>query len=484
MNNQQIANKKVLSGLFWRYGERMCAQGVQFVVSVILARLLTPESYGYVGLVTVFISIATVFVQSGFGNALIQKKDATQKDFSSVFYFNIAFSLLLFLALQLIAPVIASFYDAGELLTPVIRILSFSVILAGINNVQQAFVSRKMIFKKFFYATLLGTICSAFAGIIAAYHGLGVWALVIQQLTNQAIDTIILWITVRWRPSCEISLHSLKTLFTFGWKLLFSNLIDTLYNNIYSLIIGKYYNSAALGYYNRGKNIPNLVITNVNSSIQSVLFPAYAKEQDNLTRVKQMVSRSIKVSTFLIFPCMAGLAAIAHSLTVVLLTEKWEPCVIFMQYCCFIYAFWPIHTSNLQAISAIGRSDIYLRLEVIKKILGIIILFCTLPFGLEVMMIGRCLNTIIASILNAFPNQKLFQYSFKEQVRDILPNALLSIVMGLSISFINYLNISSIFKLCIQIPGGILVYIICAKLFNVESYQYLLNTMNIFSKRN
>lgn len=361
----RVEKRTVLSGLFWRYGERVCAQGVQFIVSIVLARLLTPEVYGYVGLVTVFISIATVFVQSGFGNALIQKKNADQLDFSSVFYFNICFSIALFLLVQLIAPFIAKFYMAEELLTPVIRILAFSLLLAGINNVQHAYVSRKMIFKKNFFATIIGSIMSAGTGIVAAYHGLGVWALVIQQLTNQITNTLVLWMTIKWRPERSFSFKRLGKLFSFGWKLLCSSLIDTVYNNIYSLIIGKFYDSASVGYYNRGKNIPNLVITNINSSIQSVMFPVYAREQGNRDKVKQMVRRSIMVSTYLIFPCMTGLIAVAEPLTILLLTEKWRPCIIFMQYCCFIYAFWPVHTANLQAISAIGRSDIYLKLEII-----------------------------------------------------------------------------------------------------------------------
>lgn len=469
----RVENNKILDGLFWRYGERVCAQGVQFIVSIVLARMLTPESYGYVGLVIVFISIAMVFVQSGFGNALIQRENAKQVDFSSVFYFNILFSIFLFLILQLIAPLIASFYDATELLTPVIRVLSISVILAGINSVQQAYVSRQMIFKKFFFATIIGTVISAFIGIYAAYQGLGVWALVIQQLTDQTIGTIVLWFTVRWRPTREFSFANLKEMFSFGWKLLCSNLIDTIYNNIYSLIIGKFYDSASLGYYNRGKNIPNMIITSINSSIQSVLFPAYAKEQRNIPRVKQMVRKSIITSTFLIFPCMSGLATVAYPLTVVLLTEKWIPCVKFMQYCCFIYAFWPIHTANLQAISAIGRSDIYLRLEIIKKVLGIIILVITLPFGLEIMMIGRCINTAFASILNATPNRKLLDYSYLEQIKDILPNACLSIAMCIIISLVNYLNISSFLKLCFQVPLGVIIYCVGAKLFHLESSEYL-----------
>lgn len=473
-----VSRRQILSGLFWRYGERTCAQGVQFIVSIVIARILSPEDYGYVGLVTVFISILTVFVQSGLGNALVQKKDADEVDFSSVFFVNVALGVLLCIVLQIVAPVIASFYQAKELLTPVIRVLAFSLILASINSVQNAYVSRRMIFKKFFFATIIGTIISAFTGISAAYAGLGLWALVIQQLTNQTIDTIVLWLTVKWRPHRAFSLQRVKGLFSYGWKILCSGLIDTIYNNMYSLIIGKFYTSEELGYYNRGKSIPNLVITNINSSIQTVMFPAYSKVQSDLNLVKQMVQKSIRVGTYLIFPCMVGLGVVAKPLTVVLLTEKWLPAVIFMQFCCFIYAFWPIHTANLQAISAIGRSDVFLGLEIIKKVLGVLFLVFTLRHGLIVMMIGRCVNTVIASVLNAFPNKRLLNYSYTEQLKDIMPNLLLSFVMGLLVYAVNFIPVGYLLQLVIQIFVGIFSYLGFSILFKVKGYGYVKSVLN------
>lgn len=476
--SSEVSRRQILSGLFWRYGERTCAQGVQFIVSIVIARILSPEDYGYVGLVTVFISILTVFVQSGLGNALVQKKDADEVDFSSVFFVNVALGVLLCIVLQIVAPVIASFYQAKELLTPVIRVLAFSLILASINSVQNAYVSRRMIFKKFFFATIIGTIISAFTGISAAYAGLGLWALVIQQLTNQTIDTIVLWLTVKWRPHRAFSLQRVKGLFSYGWKILCSSLIDTIYNNMYSLIIGKFYTSEELGYYNRGKNIPNLVITNINSSIQAVMFPAYSKVQSDLNLVKQMVQKSIRVGTYLIFPCMVGLGVVAKPLTVVLLTEKWLPAVIFMQFCCFIYAFWPIHTANLQAISAIGRSDVFLGLEIIKKVLGVLFLIFTLRHGLIVMMIGRCVNTVIASVLNAFPNKRLLNYSYTEQLKDIMPNLLLSFVMGLLVYAVNFIPVGYLLQLVIQIFVGIFSYLGFSILFKVKGYGYVKSVLN------
>lgn len=468
--------KKIINGLFWRYSERTCAQGVQFIVSIVLARLLSPNEYGCVGLITVLIAIGNVFVQAGFGNALIQKKDADQIDFSSVFYISIGMGILLASIVQFIAPYVAEFYEQ-PLLTQPIRVLSLMLVLAGINSVQQAYVSRKMIFKKFFLATIIGTIISAFVGIILAYNGFGIWALVAQQLTNQFIDTLVLWFTVRWRPSFIFSFSRVRKMFSFGWKLLVSSLIDTVYNNIYTFVIGKIYSAESVGYYNRGKNIPNLVITNINSSIQSVLFPAISKEQNNKERMKVLVRRSIMTSTFLIFPCMAGLAAVAEPLTVILLTEKWLPCVPFMQFCCFVYAFWPVHTANLQAISAMGRSDIYLKLEIQKKILGMGILIVTIPMGIYAMMVGRCISTVICSFLNAKPNKELLGYSFKEQLLDIMPAFILSIIMAGIVSIFNFTNWNVWIILIIQVLSGSVIYLIGAKVFRLESMGFLLKTL-------
>ena len=260
--------------------------------------------------------------------------------------------------------------------------LSLSLIIAGVNSVQQAYVSKIMQFKKFFYSTIIGTITSAFIGIFMAYKGFGVWALITQNLSNQVIDTCVLWFTVKWRPTFTFSFSEMKKMFNYGWKLLISGLIDTIYNNLYSLVIGKFYSAKDLGYYNRGRNIPNMVITNINGSIQSVIFPTLSNCQGDKVRLKVMVRRSIMTSTYIIMPAMIGLAAVAKPLTVLLLTDKWLPSVPFMQFSCFILAFWPIHTTNLQAINAVGRSDIFLKLEIIKKIIGFSIMVVSIPFGL------------------------------------------------------------------------------------------------------
>lgn len=476
-----ITKKNVLRNLFWRFSERTAAQGVSFVVSVILARLLTPEDYGLIGLITVFISIATVFVSSGFGNALIQKENATQTDFSSVFYFSIFMGAVMYAVLFICAPFIATFYN-DPLLISVIRVLSLSLVIAGVNSVQQAYVSKTMQFKRFFFSTIIGTLVSAVIGIFMAYRGYGVWALVIQNLSNQIMDTCILWFTVKWRPTLEFSFTEMKKMFSYGWKLLFSSLLDTVYNNLYSLVIGKFYSAKDLGHYNRGRNIPNMVITNINGSIQSVMFPAFSNCQGDKVRLKVMVRRSIMTSTYIIMPAMIGLAAVAQPLTVLLLTEKWLPSVPFMQFSCFILAFWPIHTTNLQAINAVGRSDIFLKLEIIKKVLGFSIMVISIPMGLYAMMIGNCFSAVISSFLNASPNRRLLNYGYREQIGDILPALLLSVFMGLIVLLWTLTDMSSILILVCQVVTGAVIYYFGSKLLRLESYDYIINMIKSLKK--
>ena len=419
----EINNRSVFSNLIWRFAERVGAKGVSLIVSIVLARLLTPEAYGNVALLSIFLTIFGVFVDSGLGNALVQKKNADDDDFTTVFYFNIVWSSILYLMLFLIAPWIADFYKESSLVT-LIRVAGFTILLAGVKNIQQAYVSKNMQFKKFFWATLGGTIFSGIIGIFLAYEGVGAWALVIQSISNTLIDTVILWIIVKWRPRGKFKIEKLKVLFSFGWKLLVSSLLDTVYNNLRSLIIGKKYTSVDLAYYNKAQGWPSLIVNNINSSIDSVLLPTMSAEQDNKTRVKQMTRRAISVSTYAMAPMMMGLFCVAPALIELLLTEKWLPCVPYMRVFCITYVFYPVHTANLNAIKAMGRSDLFLKLEIIKKIIGLTVLFSTMWFGPLVMAYSLVFVSLCSQIINAWPNKKLLDYSYFEQLKDILPNIL------------------------------------------------------------
>ena len=472
----------VVINFIWRFAERCGAQLVTFIVSIVLARILSPEDYGQIALITVFTTIMQVFVDSGLGLALIQKKDADDLDFSSVFYFNFAVCLVLYAVMFVAAPFIASFYK-DTTLTPIIRVISLTIVISGVKGIQQSYVSRNMLFKRFFFSTLGGTIFSAFLGIGLAYAGFGVWAIVAQQLSNTTIDTLILWLTVKWRPKKMFSWKRLKSLLSFGWKMLVSSLLDTVYNNIRSLIIGRMYSSSDLAYYNQGKQFPHTIVDNIDSSIDSVLLPSMSSAQDDSVRVKVMARRSIKISTYIMAPMMMGLAFCAVPIVKLVLTDKWLPCVPFLRIFCITYMFYPIHTANLNAIKAMGRSDYFLKLEIAKKIVGLGLLFSTMWFGVLAMAYSLLVNSVLSQIINSWPNRKLLNYGYLEQLKDILPGIALAVFMGFCVSLIGLLHLSNGITLLIQIPFGAAVYIGMSAILHLESYEYLLDMVRQLLKK-
>lgn len=471
-----------LSNFLWRFAERCGAQFVSFIVSIVLARILVPEDYGTIALVMVFTAILQVFVDSGLGTALIQKKDADDLDFSSVFYFNFTVCLILYIGMFIAASYIADFYNDATL-TPVIRVLSLTIVASGVKGIQQAYVSRHLLFKRFFYSTIGGTIFSAFLGIGIAYAGFGVWALVAQQLSNTMIDTLILWITVKWRPKKQFSWNRLKILLTFGWKLLVSSLLDTAYSNIRNLIIGKMYSSTDLAFYNQGDKFPKVIVTNINTSIDSVLLPTMSNVQDDRERVKQMTRRAIKTSTYVMAPLMMGMVFCAEPIVRIILTDKWIPCIPFLRIFCITYMFWPVHTANLNAINAMGRSDWFLRLEIVKKIMGMAILFSTMWFGVMAMAYSLLLSNVLSQIINSWPNRKLLNYGYLEQVRDFAPGILLAVIMGVCVYFVGFVPLPTIITLLAQVAVGALVYISVSAVLKLEEYEYLLGMVKSFIKK-
>ena len=473
----EVNRETVASNVIWRFLERFGAQIVAFVVSIILARLLDPVVYGTVALVTVFTTIFQVFVDSGFGSALVQKKNADELDFSTVFYFNIVVCLLLYGVMFFVAPLIADFYGNSEL-TSIIRVLSLVLVISGFKSIQSTYVAKHLLFKKFFWATIIGTVISAVIGIYMAFKGYGVWALIAQNLINHFIDTIILWIIVRWKPKRMFSFDRLKTLFKFGSKLLVSALMDVTYNQVRALIIGKKYSSEDLAFYNRGEQIPNLAINNLNSAIDSVLLPSLSLVQDDKARVKQMLRRSISVSCFLLFPVMMGIAVCANSIIAVLLTEKWSPAVIYLQLFCLIYAFYPIHTANLNAMKAMGRSDYFLKLETIKKVLGLGLLFGMMWISVEAIVWSLVIINLVSLVINTWPNRKILGYGFFEQMKDILPALISSVVMGFVVYLIYLSNGAGGFTLIKQVLVGVVIYVTLASIFNSGVVKYLLDFIN------
>lgn len=474
-----------IGNLLWKFAERISAQLVTLLVSVVLARLLQPSDYGIISVVTIFITLANVLVSDGFGNALIQKKDADVLDFCSVLYANVGLMVLLYGLLFALAPALGSFFGEGyEKLPAVVRVLGLRVIVAGVNSVQHAYVSRKMIFRKFFWSTLIGTIASAVVGIGLAYAGAGVWALVAQYLTNTTVDTLVLAITLKKKPRLLFSLERLKGLMRYGSKVLGTSLLITGYQQLRSLIIGKVYSSADLAYFDKGQQFPSLIVTNINTSITAVLFPKMSKEQDDLARVKQTARTAICFSSYIMSPLMLGLAAVAEPFVRLVLTEKWLPCVLLMRLFCVTYLFQPMHSANAQAIKAIGRSDIYLKLELVKKALELAVLVSVMWISVEAIAVGMAVMTVPFTAINALPNQKLLGYTLKEQISDILPAIVMAGIMAVAVYLIGMLPLDTLPLLVIQVLSGACIYLLLSVATKNPQLKYLCSVLgSLFHKK-
>lgn len=470
----EISRNTVLKSFFWKFLERGGSQIVNFIVTIILARLLLPEEYGIIALILVFVNIANVFVDGGLNTALIQNKESGKEDFNTIFFFSFFLSLVLYLILFLLAPLVSKFYGQDEL-TPIIRVLSLSVIIYSYNSVQSAFVSKNMLFSMLFRSTMISSVIAGLLGIFAAYKGLGVWALVIFNLTQAFVTMFVLRWSIEWKPSFQFIKERFVKLFDFGWKVFLSNLVISLFVNIRTLIIGKFYSASTLAFFDRGRQFPSLFMDNINSTIQAVLFPVFSDVQDNKENVRAMMRRSIKSSCLIIFPILVGLFAIAEPLVICLLTEKWLDAVPYIRIFCLGYMLMPIQTANMQAILSLGYSNITLKLELIKKFLEITILVISVLISAYAVAWGVVVYNFICLFINLFPNNKLLGYSIVSQIKDILPYLFSSLVMGCVVYCMNYISLPSIIILLIQLISGVLIYWGLMKIFKVEGYQYVEN---------
>lgn len=474
----EVTKRNFFTNVLWRFFERIGTQAVSFIVSIILARLIDPEYYGKIALITVFTAILQVFVDSGLGNALIQKKDIDNLDFSTVFFTNILFCLVLYAILFFLAPLIAKFYSDNQF-TILVRVLGLTLIISGVKNVLQAYVAKNMIFKKFFFATLFGTVVSAVVGICLAYKGLGVWALIAQQLINLFIDTVVLWIIVPWKPVFQFSFERLKKLFSFGWKILLVDLLTVGTLKLRQLVIGKKYTSVDLAYYNKAEVLPQVIVSNIDSSLSNVLFVSMSSVQDDIQTIKKMAKKTLKTSFYIMASLMIGLAITAPEVIKLLLTDKWIFCVPYVRIFCIYYLFTPILTVNLNAIISIGKSALFLKIEFYKKITTLIILLLTMWFGVKVMAYCLLIESLIQQIIGAFPNKKLISYSYVEQIKDILPNLFLALFMGICVYFIHFVQMNDLIKLFLQILIGGIVYITGSAIFKLESFVYLIEILKL-----
>lgn len=462
----------VIRSFFWKLFERLSTQLIQFVVTIVLARLLLPSEYGIIALITVFLALCNVIVDGGLNTALIQKKDADNVDFSSIFYFSIFLSIVLYVLMFAGAPLIAGFYKQSDLV-PVIRILSLSLPFYAINSIQTAYVAKNMLFKRLFYSSFGAIVVSGAIGIYMAYKDYGVWALVAQSISSQVVTAIIMWITIRWRPLFVFSAERFQRLFGYGWKIFGANFITTLFVNARKLVIGKFYSPASLACYDKGGHLPSMVVDNIFSSIQTILLPTLSESQDNREQVKTMMRRSTKLSCFLIYPIMVLMIVAAKPLVVLLLTETWINAVPFVQILCVSYFFRPITISNWEAIKALGYSDITLKLEILKKIIDIAILVVTAMIGVYAIAIGQVIFNLICVFINLAPNKKLLNYGIKEQLVDAVPTLFVALLVGFVVYWIQLLPLHNFWIIFIQLILGGTLYLWFSSIIKEESYLYI-----------
>jgi len=456
--------------------ERGSKEIVSFIVTVFLARLLEPNDFGLVAIVFSFISLTNVIVQTGFNAALLQKKNICHKDYSSTFTLSIFFAILFALILFLSSTFLSEFYKS-PLLKNIISILACTLPFGAYNSIQMAFLTRSFDYKKVFICTIGSILLSGGIGIILAVKGYGVWALVGQYISTQLSLFIFLLLFSTLKLTLNFDLKSIKTIVTFGWKIAAASVLDAIYTNLFNMIIGKKYSPDMLAFFNRGRQLPLLLAQDLNTSIGGILLTTYSKMQADISSLKATMRRSIISSAFVMFPLMVGLAVCAKPFVVLVFSEKWIFSVPYMQLFCIVFIFYPINMANTQAINGVGRSDIFLTINILKKLFGVIILLVTINISVFAVAIGLAFGSIFNLLINVLPNKLLFQYGLKEQLRDVFPSFVLSIFMGLGIALILLLPFSYSIILPLQIGVGILLYLGASHLFKLEAYKYVRETL-------
>lgn len=472
----QSLKSKVAKGAVWTFLEKLSTQVVSFVVGMVLARLLTPNDYGTVALTTIFFSVANVLVDGGFGNALIQKKDADDLDFNSVFYLNLGLSFLAYSLMFLAAPWIADFYKTPELVS-IVRVSAICFIFNAVNAVQNAELIKKMLFHLSFRISLITCFTSAVCGVTLACLGYGVWALVWSSLLTGAVGVVARWFIIAWRPRLIFSLARLRPLFSYGWKMAVSALIDQFFVNLNGLLIGRFYSKTDLAYVNKGNSIPSLAMNEVDGTLGRVSFPALVLMKDDIEKVREAMRRMIQCSTFLVFPLMVGVAACSHSLLRLLYGSQWTPAAPYMMLACFSFALWPFHTINLRGIMAVGRSDIFLKLEIIKKSLKLLVILIAFRYGVFVFMAASAFALgPLSVIINAWPNTKLLGYTISMQIKDVLPTALICIAEAIVVFGVDAVDSLSCTSLGLPESGAPMMIYLVSKLM----LQFVLGSATFF----
>lgn len=463
---------QAVKGVVWSAVERFSVQGVQFVLGIIIARLVAPSEYGSIAMLGIFLAVAQTFIDSGFSNALIQKKDRTDIDYSTAFYFNLAIAIVVYGILFFIAPFIASFYKEPQL-EMITRFIGLNLIISGISIVQRAKLTVKLDFKTQAKASFIAVLFSGIVGVALAYKGFGIWALIVQALLNNLLDTLLLWICAKWMPSFMFSWRSFKILFSFGSKLLLSGLLHTVYINLYSLVIGRKYSAIDVGYYNRAYSLAQFPSINIVWIITRAIYPVQCEMQDNDEQLNKSFIQYLRMSCYIIFPLMIGLSALAKPLVLVLLTEKWLPMAESLSILCIAYMWYPVMVINNQILNVKGRTDYFLKAEIIKKILAITILIITLPWGVEVLCWGVVLYNLLDCIIIIYYAKRVVLTTYRDQIKNIAPILLITAIMGGIILVMNQFIASSFFQLVWGFLFGGIVYIVLSFVFRIKEVALL-----------
>ena len=474
---------KTVKGVFWSAFDKFSTQGIQFVFSILIARLLLPSDYGVIAMLGIFMAVSQTFIDCGFTTALVRKLDRTQSDFSTVFYFNIVVAIIAYSGLWFASPYIASFYNI-PLLESVTKVVGLNLIISAVSGVQGAHLTINIDFKKKAKLSVSANFCSGAVGLFMAYNGYGVWALVFQTLCANTLYSMLLWLFVRWLPTLTFSWKSFKEFFSFGSKMLASGLLDTIYNNVYTIVIGKCFSATSLGVYSRADTLAQYPSSNITGVLQTVTFPVLSKIQNEEYRMADVYKRFIRMSAFVVFPLMVGLAAVADPFIRIVLTDKWEGAIYLLQVICFGLMWYPIHAINLNLLMVKGRSDYFLKLEIYKKILGVAILCVTIPLGLVAMCYGRVFSSVVCLGLNTYYTNKLIGYGFWKQMKDLLPILLQSLSMGILV----FLVVNQISSLSAQLFFGIVVgalyYIVSSYFLKFKELQVILEIISRKKNKN
>lgn len=461
----------IAASMIYKTLERFSVMAFQMIVQIVIARILSPADYGIVAMMAVFIHVSSIFINTGFNSAVIQKKDADRRDYSTALLINLLIGITLYLILFISSPAISSFYHQPKLVAT-LRVLGLILPLGSISSIQSAIATREMLFRKLFICNVIGSVVSGIAGIVAAVCGLGCWALIIQQLTQVFVITLALTVKASWEPSLAFDRKSAKEMFSFGWKMLAAGLINAIYNELNSLIIGRKYSSSDLAFYTKGKTFPSTLTFGVDSALQSVTLSVFSKKQTDKKNLHQLLHKTLVSNSFLLMPSLLLLGIVAEPLTLVLLTEKWLPIVPYMQICCFTFAFHPMASIDMQVIAAVGRSDMRLKLEFIKKPIGLLLLILAIPYGPMAIAISAAITSIVSLIVGIVACSKIVGYSFGAHLRDVLPIIVLSVCSVSPVYFLHYFITNNYVLLFVQCIIAVTLYLLGSHVFKMEGINY------------